>query len=230
MNIIIIGGSRGIGKAAARELIHEGHRVLLTGRDETTLISTQKELGAGALIFPVDVTQPDSAKKLYSFALEKSFHPDGLILNSAKFPDRQSQRSVVSPSPEELQSILDANVVAHYRIAQIFLPKLPQFGRIVIIGSTSGTRKDNGGIYGISKWALRSYAYNLREESKQYNIGVSLIHPGGTFTEQRKKEREEDISLLETSDLGILIATLFRLSKQAVIEELIIRPLAGDTY
>lgn len=230
MNIIIIGGSRGIGKAAARELICEGHRVLLTGRDEASLLSTQKELGNGTLTFPVDVTQPDSAKKLLAFVLENEFHPDGLILNSAKFPDRETQRSVLHPSPEELQSILDANVVSHYRLAQTFLPQLPQYGRIVIIGSTSGTRQDKGGIYGVSKWALRSYAYNLREEAKNYNIGVSLIHPGGTFTEQRKKEKEDDISLLETTDLGVMIATLFRLSKQAVIEELTIRPLAGDTY
>lgn len=230
MNIIIIGGSRGIGKAAARELIREGHRVLLTGRDEASLLSTQKELGNGTLTFPVDVTQPDSAKKLLAFVLENEFHPDGLILNSAKFPDRETQRSVLHPSPEELHSILDANVVSHYRLAQTFLPQLPQYGRIVIIGSTSGTRQDKGGIYGVSKWALRSYAYNLREEAKNNNIGVSLIHPGGTFTEQRKKEKEDDISLLETTDLGVVIATLFRLSKQAVIEELTIRPLAGDTY
>ena len=38
--------------------------------------------------------------------------------------------------------------------------------RIVLIGSTSGIRRDRGGIYGISKWALRSYAYALREECK----------------------------------------------------------------
>lgn len=36
-------------------------------------------------------------------------------------------------------------------------------------------------------------------------IGVSLINPGGTFTETRKKSSEEDRSLLETSDLGKVI-------------------------
>lgn len=32
MNIVIIGGSRGIGKAAARELLQDGHKVLIVGR------------------------------------------------------------------------------------------------------------------------------------------------------------------------------------------------------
>ena len=102
--------------------------------------------------------------------------------------------------------------------------------RIVLIGSTSGIRRDRGGIYGISKWALRSYAYALREECKPMGIGVSLINPGGTFTETRKKSSEEDRSLLETSDLGKVIALTFRLSPQAVLEEVNIRPLQGDTY
>src|SRR5690606_12146516 len=144
------------------------------------------------LILPLDVTQPDSARKLYEFTIRENFQAEGLILNAAKFSDRNTQRSVIQPEPEELLSILDANLISHYRLAKTFLPHLPQFGRIIIIGSTSGIRKDKGGIYGISKWALRSYAYNLREEAKQLNIGVSLINPGGTFTETRKKESEED--------------------------------------
>ena len=67
---------------------------------------------------------------------------------------------------------------------------------IVLIGSTSGIRRDRG----------------------------------GTFTETRKKSSEEDRSLLETSDLGKVIALTFRLSPQAVLEEVNIRPLQGDTY
>jgi NADP-dependent 3-hydroxy acid dehydrogenase YdfG len=61
-------------------------------------------------------------------------------------------------------------------------------------------------------------------------IGVSLINPGGTFTETRIKQSEDDRHLLETSDIAKLIAIVFRLSPQAVIEELNIRPLVGDTY
>ena len=37
MNIVIIGGSRGIGKAAARELLQDGHKVLIVGRNPKTL-------------------------------------------------------------------------------------------------------------------------------------------------------------------------------------------------
>ena len=69
--------------------------------------------------------------------------------------------------------------------------------RIVLIGSTSGIRRDRGGTFKI---------------------------------ETRKKPSDDDRSLLETSDLGKVITLTFRLSPQAVLEEVNIRPLQGDTY
>lgn len=230
MNIVIIGGSRGIGKAAAKELLKDGHRLLLTGRNRKTLEEMQVEYGDEIDILPLDITAENAAKQLSEHMEKESFTVDGLILNAAMFPQKETQCSVILPTAEELEKMLYANVVSNYRLVQQLLPQMKQGSRVVIIGSTSGVRQDKGGIYGISKWALRSYAYNLREECKTHGIGVSLIHPGGTFTETRKKQMPEDTSLLETSDLGILIATLFRLSPQAVVEELCVRPLTGDTY
>ncbi|MGM9625207.1 MAG: SDR family oxidoreductase [Eubacteriales bacterium] len=231
MNIVIIGGSRGIGYAAARQLAKDGHRLLLVGRSQETLDKAKNGLPQMTETLCADVTDAADAERLFTYC-EERFEPDGLILNAAAFANRDTHRSVLKPTSDELGAILDANVVAHYRIVRRLFPLLQKSGqgRIVFIGSTAGIRHDSGGIYGISKWALRSFAYNLREEAKQYGVGVSLINPGGTFTERRVKQDADDTHLLETSDLGIVIATVFRLSAQAVIEQLDIRPLAGDTY
>lgn len=234
MNIVIIGGSRGIGKAAARELLQDGHKVLIVGRNPKTLEETGKEL-AGAVTYSCDAGKAEEAAGLVEAVkggsiAEFGSRVDGLILCAAAFPNPSTQRSVLQPEPEELQAVLDSNVTAYYRLVKEFLPLLVPGSRILLIGSTTGIRRDKGGIYGISKWALRSYAYSLREECKPLGIGVSLINPGGTFTESRKKQSAEDRSLLETSDLGKVIALTFRLSPQAVLEEVNIRPLQGDTY
>lgn len=230
MNIVIIGGSRGIGKAAAAMLAKDGHRLLLVGRYAASLENVKKELPESE-IFPADITKERDAYDLAEY-IDTHFPIDGLILNAAAFPSPQTSRSVLKPSVQELTDILDANVVAHYRLVQLLFPLFQKQGggRIVLIGSTAGIRKDKGGVYGISKWALRSFAYNLREEAKEYGVGVSLINPGGVFTEIRKKQSETDARLLETSDLGIMIATIFKLSPQAVVEQIDIRPLWGDTY
>ena len=234
MNIVIIGGSRGIGKAAARELLQDGHKVLIVGRNPKTLEETGKEL-TGSAIYSCDAGRAEAVEELVEAVKSGSITEfgskvDGLILCAAAFPNSSTQKSVLQPEPEELQAMLDSNVTAYYRLVKEFLPLLAPGSRILLIGSTTGIRRDKGGIYGISKWALRSYAYSLREECKPLGIGVSLINPGGTFTETRKKQSAEDRSLLETSDLGKVIALTFRLSPQAVLEEVNIRPLQGDTY
>ena len=198
-NIVIIGGSRGIGLAAAKELAAAGHRLLIVGRNRSHL---------------------DEAKA-----------QDGIVISAAAFPDPATQRSVLKPEAEELSQILEQNVVACYRFVRELFPLLKkQKGRIVLIGSTAGVRRDKGGIYGISKWALRDFAYQLRDECKASGVSVSLVNPGGTFTERRVKKCPEDTTLLETSDLGKVIALIFELSRQAVIEQVDIRPLSGDTY
>ncbi|MGN1345695.1 MAG: SDR family oxidoreductase [Eubacteriales bacterium] len=231
MKLVIVGGSRGIGRAAAVELARDGHRLLLVGRNAESLAEAKAGLPTETEVFTADITKEEDAERLGEY-LEREFLPDGMILNAAAFPNPETGRSVLQPTAEELSRILEANVVAHYRLVRRVFPILQKSpnGRIVLVGSTAGIRTDKGGVYGISKWALRSFAYNLREEAKAYGVGVSLINPGGTFTERRKKQSGEDTRLLETSDLGIVIATVFRLSPQAVIEQLDIRPLAGDTY
>lgn len=231
MNILVVGGSRGIGKAIAKQLAYDGNQVLITGRTKAALEKAVEEIGENVSFYQADVTKEEESKVLAGY-VSTEFKIDGLILSAAQFPKQETKTSVIEPDTEELVSILEANVVANYRFVKSLIPFLQKRinPRIVIIGSTSGIRQDKGGVYGISKWALASYAYNLRDECKKYGIGVSLINPGGTFTETRKKKSEEDQSLLESSDFGYLVSALFKMSPQAVMERVDMRPILGDTY
>jgi hypothetical protein len=62
------------------------------------------------------------------------------------------------------------------------------------------------------------------------NIGVTLINPGGTLTDLWEGEELAPNRLLEPSDIGKLISTILTLSPQAVVEELIVRPMLGDFH
>ncbi len=146
MNIVIIGGSRGIGKAAARELLQDGHKVLIVGRNPKTLEETGKEL-AGAATYSCDAGKAEETAGLVEAVkggsiTEFGSRVDGLILCAAAFPNPATKTSVVQPEPEELQAMLDSNVTAYYRLVREFLPLLAPDSRIVLIGSTSGIRRD----------------------------------------------------------------------------------------
>lgn len=231
MNILVIGGSRGIGKAIAKNLAQDGNHVLIFGRNKETLDSCVADIGDKAKSFIGDITNEQDRLNLVSY-VENHFELDGIVLSAAQFPKRETMTSVIEPEVSELESILNTNVVANYRIIQLLMPQLKKknHSKIIIIGSTSGIRQDKGGVYGISKWALSSFAYNLRDECKKYGIGVSIINPGATSTEVRKKKSDDDETLLESNDFGILVSALFKMSPQAVIERADVRPISGDTY
>lgn len=231
MKILITGGSQGIGLAIAKELHANGHELFLVARDSQRLNNAIEGFHGQAKGFSCDLGKSEQIYALIEKTKEDNFYPDVLVLNAGKLGN--SIRSVIKPSADELRELLEINVISNYQLVQGFINGLQKstYPRIIIIGSTASIRVDDGSLYGISKWALRSYAYDLRSELKSLGVGVTLLNPGGTFTQKRvPDERTSNNRLLEGSDIGKLVAAILTLSSQAVVEEINIRPLLGDTY
>lgn len=231
MKVLITGGSQGIGLAIAKELHKNGHELFLVARNEERLNNAVKSFNGRVYGFSCNLEKSDEIDALVKRTKEKNFYPDVIVLNAGALGG--SVRSVVKPSSDELRSLLEINVISNYQLVQRFIDiiKDGEYPRIIIIGSTASIRVDDGSLYGISKWALRSYAYSLRNELKNLGIGVTLLNPGGTFTQKRvPNETIPNDRLLEASDIGKMIAAILTLSPQAVVEEINIRPILGDTY
>lgn len=231
LNILVIGGTHGIGLSIAKTLAEDGNQIFLVGRHLQGLHDARKSISNLVGGFAGDLSEDRQIDMLYKRTIEFGFHPDVLVLSAAEFS--KIPYSVIKPSATDLRNILNINVVAHYGIVRKFVNALKKriYPRIIIIGSTAALRLDKGGIYGISKWALRSYAYELRDELKAENIGVTLINPGGTFTERRVvTDQIKERRLLEAEDIAKTVSYVVKLSPQAVVEEVTIRPLLGDTY
>ena len=229
MKILITGGSQGIGLAVAKELHKNGHELFLVARDSQRL--NKSMAGFSEKVNGIAWDLKDDVSTLIEETSKINFSPDVIILNAAYFGS--SLRSVVKASPYELEELLEVNVISNYKLVQRFIDilKKGEYPRIIIIGSTAGIRVADGSLYGISKWALRSYAYSLRNELKELGIGVTLLNPGGTFTEKRApNEKVPEGRLLEASDIAKLVSAILTLSPQAVVEEINVRPMLGDTY
>ena len=86
----------------------------------------------------------------------------------------------------------------------------------------------NGGSYAISKFALYGMTKVMREEMKDSGVRVTAVLPGATLTPSWDGINIPADRFIKAEDIAETIYAAYTLSKQSVIEELIIRPQLGD--
>ena len=77
-NIVIIGGTTGMGLSAAKTFIREGARIVVVGRNEHSVKEAGEALGESAIAFSGDATQSDTAAKAIQLCLDQFGGFDGL--------------------------------------------------------------------------------------------------------------------------------------------------------
>ncbi|OBW43348.1 Sepiapterin reductase [Chryseobacterium sp. MOF25P] len=230
MNILITGGSRGIGKGIALELNKAGHDLLLVAKTEANLLVAQSEMENQDLkieLFDCDLSKESEIDRLLQYSKDIDFVPDILIFDAGY----GRMESLIESNFQDLSDIMDLNVYHVYHTVKRYYPALKLSGkaRIYIIGSTASTEAYTlAPLYGLSKWTLRGYALTLRQELMKDNIGVTLIHPGVTKTDQWNGIDLPQNAFILPSDIGKLINSTLLLSEHALVEELTVRPVSGD--
>jgi NADP-dependent 3-hydroxy acid dehydrogenase YdfG len=92
---------------------------------------------------------------------------------------------IVNSDPKEAEQMVKVNILGVYYMTRLVLPSMIEQGRgdIVNIGSVAGLKySPNFAIYSATKFAVRAFSEALRNEVQQYNIRVTLVHPGMTKT------------------------------------------------
>ncbi|MGE5614488.1 MAG: SDR family NAD(P)-dependent oxidoreductase, partial [Bacillota bacterium] len=172
MKVLITGGSQGIGLAIAKELHAAGHEIFLVARDPERLKNAIDSFSIRVDGITCNLGKAGEVDALIERTKQNKFCPDVIVLNAAAFGS--PEKSVLKHSADELRELMEVNLVSNYQLVQGFIDilKKGEYPRIIIIGSTAAIRVDDGSLYGVSKWALRSYAYFLRNELKQLGVGV----------------------------------------------------------
>jgi short-subunit dehydrogenase len=226
MDVLITGSSRGIGLAVAKEFLQHGDRVLLTGRDPERLRSTRASLDGDIISVVADLSTEDGVRLIQEAAATNSFNPNVIVLCAGVY----HEGSIEDATSEEILEQINVNLVSQILLVKALAQCIRQNAtRIIIVGSTASFGSYvTGPIYGITKWALRGLAENLRDEFRSSGVGVTIIHPGPTWTDLWDGADISRNRLLEPSDIAIAVWSMSLLSKQAVVEEMIIRAVGGD--
>lgn len=235
MKILVTGATRGIGRAIVERIANnDAHHLFCTARTAKTLKLLRSKIestsNSTVEILAADLANGmDTAKKLASWVSEISENLDLLVLNGGFFVEGE----LSDISEADYRRNMEVNCNSSIFLCQSLLPLLRKSDapRIVIIGSTAAYEPyPLVPSYGIAKWALRSFAINLRKELAPQGISVTFLSPGATWTTMWEGEDLPADRLLEADDIAKMLEVLLSLSKQAVVEEIIMRPMLGDIH
>jgi short-subunit dehydrogenase len=180
-NVIITGGSRGLGLALARELVGEGARVVLLARDGQELEKARQILlfekpGAEILTLPCDVTKKEELTKCFGEAIAQWGSIDMLINNAGAI--------LVGPfdslKREDFEAQMELHLYAVMHAVQLVLPHFRENkrGRIVNICSMGGkVAVPHMLTYDTSKFALAGFSQGIAAELSRENIQVTTVYP-----------------------------------------------------
>lgn len=181
MNIIVTGGSRGIGKCLVENLARDGQNVLLNyNKSEKQALKIQRDLqeeGYLVEVFKADVSKRKDVKSMVDFVIEKFGNIDVLI-NNAGIAKLQMFQDVTDDDWEE---IINTNLKSAFYMSQAVLPTMihKKSGLIINISSIWGqVGASCETVYSISKAGLDAMTKSLAKELGPSNIRVNSIAPG----------------------------------------------------
>jgi short-subunit dehydrogenase len=232
MKVLITGGSQGIGKAIADACAKDGHDLFLVGREHRKLLHVaqqlEQEYGKPVHHRALDISKPAEVRALVAETKKEKFMVDVVFLNAGIWIDGD----IAKTTPKTFHRIMEVNVASSFYFVHAFrsILKKSAYPRIIFTGSTAGLESHHhskGSLYSVSKWATHGLAVNLRQELMSDGIGVTHIAPGNVVTPMWGRDAQPK-RMLQAADIGTLAATLLNLSPQAVVEEIVVRPLHGN--
>ena len=158
--VLLTGGSAGIGREIARQLQAKGAKVLLTGRDPARLAAMADE---GFETLAADLS---SAAGVDALVAGLGDRPIDILINNAGLGVPHDVRNTL-PDPDAADGCLYANLSAPVRLITALLPRLRERPEAAIINVTSGLAiapNTASSVYCASKAGLRSYTMALRAQ------------------------------------------------------------------
>ena len=229
--VMVVGGSRGIGKETAKQVVRLGGGVCLVARDPDALAQAAGEVRAAAAkqdplveTIAADATnQEDLAPKLFAF-VEAQGLPDYLI-NAVgyAYPNYLADFKL-----EDFEENMRVNYYGQLVPTMLLLPKFQErgSGHISFISSMMGYMGMVGyGTYAPSKFAIVGLAETLRHELKPDNISISVLYPPDTDTPGFERENQT-----KPPETAILSETAKLFQPKAVAAEYVKGLLKGRFY
>ena len=232
MNIVITGASKGIGRAIAEKFAANGYSLFLCSRTEKELAAAASEISSknpsvSVQYKPCDVAKKNQLKEFADWINTQTSSVDVLVNNAGSFVPGH----VHEEEDGTIEYLMETNLYSAYYLSRYLLPGMmtKKSGHIFNICSIASLKAyKHGGSYSITKYAMAGLSANLRDELKTYGVKVTSVFPGAAYTASWDSSGVSPDRIMTASDIAEMIFTSARLSPQACVEEIVIRPQLGD--
>lgn len=184
-NVLVTGGSRGIGKAIAEHLVEQNYRVVFTYKN-----ALPEDLPAAAIAFKLDMTEAAQCESLLKQLEEKNLYPEILINNAGITADAMFHKMTA----QQFSDVICTNLVSIFNITQPVYTKMREkgFGRIVNISSINAKKGQIGQTnYCASKAGIQGFTKALALEGAKFGVTVNSVSPGYIETDMVMKIRDD---------------------------------------
>lgn len=188
---VVTGAGTGVGKAAALALLKDGYSVVLAGRRREPLEAVAAGSGAGdrALVWPTDVSDPDSVRQLFDGAVQAFGRVDVLFNNAGVNAPGVPLEDL---SLEQWKNVVDINLTGMFLCIQqafrVMKSQTPRGGRIINNGSISAhAPRPNSIAYTATKHGVMGLTKTASLDGRKYDIAVGQVDIGNAATEMASR-------------------------------------------
>ncbi|MFJ3507183.1 SDR family oxidoreductase [Streptomyces luteogriseus] len=178
---VVTGATRGLGNATARQLVADGAKVVVSGRDEKTVAEAAAELGPNAVGVAVDNADPEAAARLIAAAREHWGRFNGVLVSVGGPP----AGFVADNTDKQWQTAFESVFLGAVRLARAAAAEMEAGGVIGFVLSGSvyepipGLTISNG-----LRPGLAGFAKSLSDELGPRGIRVVGVLPGRIDTDR----------------------------------------------
>lgn len=189
--VLISGGDRGIGAAAAHAFYDAGYRVAVLYRQNAAAAAALEEALPGILAVQCDVASRAGCECAFRAVEQALGHVDVLVCNAGI----AQQKLFTDITPEEWQHMLDVNLTGAFNLCQLALPGMlhRKAGRILTVSSMWGQTGGSCEVhYSAAKAGLIGLTKALAKEEGPSRITVNCVAPGVIDTDMMAGFTAED--------------------------------------
>jgi NADP-dependent 3-hydroxy acid dehydrogenase YdfG len=233
-NILITGGTTGIGRATALLLASHGANVLLFGRHERELNDTLNDFKKNGIADKVKGMIADSSNagditKVFEEA-DRHFKKLDVLINNAAL----GYKDIMKGGYPDWQYIINTNLLGYLACAHEAVKRMKAegAGHIVNIGSMSADVREKGSsVYVATKSGIQGFSSALRKEVNPLGIKVSLIEPGAVGTDMqadtppaKQRKKEKNLEMLKAEDIAACVLYVLMQPLRCDVVDVKIRP------